>query len=148
MGSKIRILQAKRIAVASWDFLQDDLTTVINNHPYYGYAGHVDDPGTPSGEDLNFGAPAEIYWVPANPYLATNMVNEFYTPYLAEVTDKDSKLLTCFVRLSPLDIMNLDFNKSIAIDGQLWRLNKIIDYDAVRDGVTKVEVLKVIRLSY
>ena len=147
-ASKIRILQAKRIAVANWNVLQDDLATVIGTTGFYGYAGHVDDPDTPQGADLNFGAPNEIYWTPANPYLATNLVNEFYTPYLAEITDKDSKLLIGFFRLSPLDIMNIDFNKSIAVDGQLWRLNKVIDYDPIEEGVTKVELLKVINLSY
>lgn len=147
-GSKIRILQAKRIAVSNWDFLQDDLSTVINNSSYYGYAGHVDDPGTPSGADLNFGAPAEIYWVPANPYLPTTIYAQFYSPYIAEIADKDSKLLTAYFRLSPMDILNLDFGKSIFIDGQLWRLARVMDYNGVREDVTKVQALKVINLSY
>ncbi len=108
----------------------------------------MDDPDTPQGADLNFGAPAEIYWEPANPYLPINLFAEFYSPYMAEITDKDSKLLTCYVYLNPVEILNLDFSKSILIDGQLWRLNKIIDYNAVQDEVTKAEMLKVIWLSY
>lgn len=147
ISSKIRILQAKRIAVTSWNVLQDDLTTVINNTAYYGYAGHVDDPSTPS-EDLNFGTPAEIYWTPANPYLATNLVSQFYTPYLAEITDKDSKLLKCYVYLTPIEMNNLDFSRSILIDGQLWRLQKVEDYNAVEEDVCKVSLLKVINMSY
>lgn len=145
--SKIRILQAKRIAVNSWDVL-DDVGVTINSSTWYGYAGHVDDPGTPQGADLNFGAPAEIYWVPANPYTAPNLFNAFYSAYMAEITDKDSKLLTCFVKLSPIEVLNLDFSKAVLIDGQLWRLNKVVDFDAVDERPTKVELLKVINLSY
>lgn len=147
-GSKIRILQAKRIAVTSWNVLQDDLTTPINNTAFYGYAGHVDDPSTPQGADLNFGVPAEIYWVPANPYIPVTIYAQFYSPYMAEITDKDSKMLTCYVRLSPMDILNLDFGRSVFIDGQLWRLAKVMDYNGVREDVTKVQLLKVINLSY
>jgi hypothetical protein len=36
----------------------------------------------------------------------------------------------------------------IYIDGTLWRLNKIIDYDPIEMDVTKVELLKLIELSY
>lgn len=148
IASKIRILQTKRIAVGSWNVLQDDLTTVINNTAYYGYAGHINDPELPQGADLNFGAPAEIYWTPANPYKPLTIYSYYYSPYLAEITDKDSKLLTAYFRLSPVDILNLDFAKSIVIDGQLWRINRIVDYNAAFEDVTKAELLKVIALSY
>lgn len=146
--SKIRILQAKRIAVASWGVLQEDLTTLVNNTTYYGYAGHVDDPNTPQNADLNFGAPAGLFWSPTNPYTAPNVFNAFYSAYMAEITDKDSKLLTCYLMLSPIDILNLNFARAVQIDGQLFRLNRVIDYDAVIDEPTKTELLKVINLSY
>jgi len=146
--SKIRILQAKRMPAAAWNLLDDDLATVLSSSVYYGYAGHVDDPGTPQGADLNFGAPAEIYWVPANPYTAPNLFNVCYSAYMAEITNKDSKLLTCYVRLSQVDIYALNFARAIRIDGQLWRLNRAIDYNAAQEDVTKVELLKVINLSY
>lgn len=145
-SSKIRILQAKVPTVGSWNIL--DGATVKTTRTDYGYAGHVDNPVNPTGADLNFGAPAEIFWTPPVAYTAPNLVNAFYSAYMAEITDKDSKLLTCFVRLSVVDIYNLDWTRPKIIDGQLWRLNKIIDYDAIEEGVTKVELLKIINLSY
>jgi hypothetical protein len=43
-----------------------------------------------------------------------------------------------------LDIAKLDFSKPVFIDGVLWRINKIIDYDASSNELTKVELLKVV----
>jgi hypothetical protein len=76
------------------------------------------------------------------------LFNGFWSEYVAEITDKDSKLLTGFFNLNDVDILNLDFSKLIYIDGTLWRLNKIIDYDPIEMDVTKVELLKLIELSY
>lgn len=147
MSSRIRILQAKRKTCTLWSIV-DDTGNVLASTSLYGYAGHVDDPNTPQGADLNFGAPAEIYWKPANPYTAPNMFSLFHSAYMEEISDKDSKLLTCYVHLTPIDVYTLNFSKAIVIDGQLWRLNKAVDFDAKEDGVTKCEFLKVINLSY
>lgn len=148
MGTKIRILQAKRVpAITYW--IKDDLGNVLITTSYYGYAGHVDDPLTPSGADLNWGAPREIYWQPIySQYVAPGLFAAFYSAYMAEITDKDSKLLTCYVRLTPIDIYQLSFKRAVNIDGQLFRLNKIADYDAVEDGTSKTELLKVINIEY
>ena len=63
---------------------------------------------------------------------------------MSEITDKDSKLLTCQVLLDTLDIQNLDFAKYIYIDNVLFRLNRIEDFNPVQNKLTKVELLKVI----
>ena len=81
-------------------------------------------------------------------YPSANLFNGYWSEYVAEITDKDSKLLTGFFRLNDVDILNLDFSKLIYIDGALWRLNKVIDYNPIEQDVTKVELLKVIELSY
>jgi hypothetical protein len=65
-----------------------------------------------------------------------------------EIIDKDSKLLTATFRLNEQDINQLDFSKLIYIDGILYRLSKIIDYNASERDVCKVELLKVMQLTY
>lgn len=146
MDSVIRILQVKKITgVTSWKI--ENGTSNIWNDTYYGYGGHLDDPDAPAA-DLNFGVPKEINFTLVTAYPSANLFNGYWSDYVAEISDKDSKLLTCNVRLTDLDIYNLDFSKPIWIDGSLWRLNKISDYNPMNEDTTKCEFLKVIEKTY
>jgi len=144
MDSVIRILQAKKVTGrASWK-----LTHPSGHDTYtaYGYAGHVNDPINPT-DDINWGSPKQLFFTTSS-YTAANLFNGYWSEYIAEITDKDSKLLTCSLKLNEIDIYNLDFSKLIYIDGSLWRLNKVLDYNPMDFNVTKVELLKVIELTY
>lgn len=112
----------------------------------YGYAGHLNDPTTPTS-DINFGVPKEILF-PMTNYPTTNLYTAFWTDYLGEITGKDSKLLTCYLYLTIEDIFNLDFAKLIYLNGGLWRLNKIVDFNPNVYQTTKVELLKVLETTY
>jgi hypothetical protein len=145
MDSVIRILQAKKVTGMSTWAIKNGATTLAS-YTAYGYAGHVDDPLNPT-DDINWGAPKELFFTTAS-YTAANLFNGYWSEYIAEITDKDSKLLTCSLKLNEVDIYNLDFSKLIYIDGSLWRLNKVLDYNPMDFNVTKVELLKVIELTY
>lgn len=67
---------------------------------------------------------------------------------MAEITDKDSKMLIANFYLTPKDIFELDFSKYIFVDGVLFRLNKITDYNASVPSDCQVELLKVINTTY
>jgi hypothetical protein len=148
MDSNIRIMQVKRVGVGStWRIGEPTETPGTYNNigtalSVYGYAGHFDDPVNPA-IDINFGAASEIFFTP-NSYPTNNLFNTYWSGYIAEIADKDSKLLTCHVYLTELDIAQLDFSKPVFIDGSLWRINKIMDFDASAGELTKVELLKVI----
>ena len=144
--SNIRIMQTKKVTgVASWDILDD--TTVLDSLTTYGYAGHLDDPDAPAN-DLNFGAPEELFFILAGGDLSANQFNLYWSSYMAEITDKDSKLLTGTFRLKPSDIYTLDFSKFIHLDGNIYRLNKIEDYNMSKPDECKAELLKVNYLLY
>lgn len=145
MDSVIRILQAKKVTGRATWAIKNGATTVAS-YTAYGYAGHVDDPFNPQA-DINWGATKEIYYN-ASAVTAANLFAGYWSEYIAEITDKDSKLLTCSVKLNEIDIYNLDFSKLIYIDGSLWRLNKVLDYNPIDFNTTKVELLKVIELTY
>ena len=113
----------------------------------YGYAGHLDDPELPT-VDLNFGVPNEFYFTLLNPYPTANLFNSWWDEYLAEIINKDSKLLSCYLYLTVQDIYSLDFAQLIYIDGALWRLNKVIDFNPSIPKTTKCELLRVIELFY
>jgi hypothetical protein len=142
----VRLMQIKKITgVASWNILNG--ATNLGSNTVYLYAGHFDDPDAPNA-DLNFGATKELYFDLVAGNLSNNLFNVYYSPYLSEVTDKDSRLLSGNFKLTQLDIFNLDFAKFIYIDGGLYRLSKVIDYTAETNDVTKVELLRVINKTY
>ena len=113
----------------------------------YGYAGHLDDPLEPT-IDINFGVPNEFYFTLFNPYPTANLFNSWWDEYLAEIINKDSKLLSCYLYLTIQDIYSLDFSQLIYIDGALWRLNKVLDFNPSIPQTTKCELLRVIELFY
>jgi hypothetical protein len=145
MDSVIRIMQVKKkTSVASWSIM--NAATVLSSQTTYGYAGHLDDPNTPNN-DINFGVPKELSFTPTT-YPTTNLFNAYHSNYIAEITDKNSKLLTCSALLNTLDILNLDFSKYIWIDGVLFRLNKVDGFNPMEYNTTKISLLKVIETTY
>jgi hypothetical protein len=145
MDSIIRIMQTKKITgVGSWNIMNG--ATNLASYTSYGYAGHLDDPINPNN-DINFGAPKELQFSP-NRYPSTNVFNAYHSPYIAEITSKDSKLLTCFGLLDIIDIFNLDFSKYVFIDGVLFRLNKVENFNPMEYDTTKLSFLKVIETQY
>jgi hypothetical protein len=139
-------MQAKKITGVTSYNVKNGSTTLVSLTTY-GYAGHLDDPNNP-GADLNFGVPNELYFELNTDYPTANLFNAYWSEYVAEITDKDSKLLTAFVYLKAKDIYSLDFSKLIMIDGALWRLNNVQDFNPMDVDTTKAEFLKVIELTY
>lgn len=146
VDSVIRILQTKKIlGVSPWAI--KDGTTTLRTTTSYGYAGHFDDPDAPTN-DINFGVLNELFFTLVGGDLTQTAFNVYWSAYMAEITDKDSKLLTASFYLKPIDILNLNFANYIYVDGNLWRLNKIEDYNASQPSLCTVELLKVINQQY
>ena len=143
MDHNIRIVQLKKKTCTAYVILNN--LTVLDSPTSYLYCGHVDDPVTPTN-DICFGAPSVLQFTPTGDYPATNVYNTFHSGYLSEITDKDSKLVVAYAYLNTVDIMNLDFSKLIYVDGVLFRLNKINEYNPTDLGVTQIQLLKVINL--
>lgn len=138
----IRILQTKKITgVASWNILNSAGVT-ISTQTAYMYAGHLNDPDVPA-DDLNFGVPKELFFTLTDGDLTVNQFNVYWSEYMADITDKDSKLLVAHFYLTPKDIFNLSFANYIQVDGVTFRLNKISEYNTYEPGDCKVELLKV-----
>ena len=145
VDSNIRILMAKKMSCSTWNIRNGKTPSSPNLGAAlttYGYAGHFDDPVNPT-KDINFGAAEEIYFDP-NSYPSTNLFNDYWSEYIAEIADKDSKILSCYVHLTPLDIAQLDFSNAILIDGVRFRLNRIEDFDYNNNELVRVELLKII----
>jgi len=117
----------------------------------YPYAGHLTHPLAPS-QDINFGIPQELYYT-ANAYTGTllytnnNLYNQFHKRHIEEITNKDAKVLTAFFDLTAWDIEKLDFRDQILIDNSYWRMNRVMDYNPFKSGLTKVELIKVFEVE-
>lgn len=147
----IRIMQAQKFTgVSSWHIRKEGAGNISPTLTSYGYAGHLyfgtGALSTPT-IDINFGAPKELQFAPTT-YPSDNLFNTYYAPYMAEITSKDSRLLTAYFKLNDLDIFNLDFAKFVYIDGGLYRLIKVYDYTPESNEVTKVDLLRVINKTY
>lgn len=146
VDSVLRILQTKKITgVTSWDIV--DGASVLGSYTYYGYAGHLDDPDAPAN-DINFGVPEELFFALATGALNVNQFNVYWSAYMAEITDKDSKLLKCTAYLYSKDIYQINFATLIYIDGSLFRINSIKDFNATKEDTCQVELLKIINRIY
>jgi hypothetical protein len=143
VDSNIRLLQAKTVTgVTSWN-----VTGIVSGLTEYPYAGHYNDPDAPSN-DIQFGVPKELFFTLVSGDVTVQQFNVYWSSYMAEITDKDSRLMRCKMHLTPADIATLRFEKQIWIDGALWKLNKITDYNMSEADICEVSLLKTIELIY
>lgn len=120
-----------------WSHIASSGTTLRTN---YAYAGHLDDVANPTF-DLSFGVPREVNYTPTR-YTANNLYNKYWRDYIEQIADKDSKLFVGYFYLNEFDIQALDFRDSFYFENEVWRLNKIIDYDRINNQTTKCEFIK------
>ena len=119
-------------------------TPTGTSYTYYPQALHLDDAQQPT-MDLLFGIPNQVGWIFNNPaqYTTNNLYNKYWSQYISEITDKDSKIVKMWLYLTPQDIRDLDFSVKYFINNSYYRLNKIENYNPINAQVTKCEFLKI-----
>jgi hypothetical protein len=122
----------------SYDIIESGVTGTYGVTTYPAIT-HFDDALTPSF-DINFGT-CDFYYY--NPQTLTN--NTLYNMYWRRTINQinDGKMLTAFFYLKENDIHSLKLNDKIRIDNSWWNINRVIDYNANTDGLTKVELISV-----
>jgi hypothetical protein len=78
-------------------------------------------------------------------YPSLNLFNLYHAKFVNELTSIDSKLLNLYMRLTNKDINELDFSRLKKINGVLYRLNFVKDFDSDAFESTEVELLKYLR---
>jgi hypothetical protein len=130
-------------AIASgWTF-QNAAQTSPTNPTTYPLVHHFNSISAPTF-DLNFMLVDEVFYV-ATVATTVNAFSEYYFDMINEIVSPESKLVELFVYLTPEDIKNLSFKRLKMIDGALFRLNKVVDFDSDIAATTKVELIKVLR---
>ncbi len=120
----------------SYDIIDGGLTGTYGVTTYPAIT-HFDNALTPSF-DINFGT-CDFYYY--NPQTLTN--NTLYNLYWRRTINQinEGKMLTAFFKLTENDIHGLKLSDKIRIDNSWWNINRVIDYNANTEGLTKVELI-------
>lgn len=125
--AKPRILYYGGLKYTGSNFtIHSNLTNTNNLYTNYGYAGHVDDPVNPN-YDLNWATSQEIYYTIGGqtPITINNLYKRYWEKYIKEITDKDSKIIDCYMYFNNVELQNLSFRNLYKIDRQYYRLYKV-----------------------
>lgn len=109
---------------------------------FYPYVGHLDNPFDPSF-DFNWGVPDLVYW-DIGTYTANNLYL-YHDTFLKEILSRYGKQLSCYAMLKSNDINSLDFRNLINIDGVVYRLIKISDFDSNKNTSTQIELIRILK---
>lgn len=108
----------------------------------YPYVGFVDNHLNPT-IDLSFDNPYKLYWnLPAQTFTNNNLYNIYWDSFMKEITDKNSKMVTCYVTLTDRDIEIFSFRNIVFIIDSYYIVNKLMDYNPLTKAPCKVELLK------
>jgi hypothetical protein len=142
--SKLRLLVAGGlspvIGTNYFHYLDDNGTK--HYFDSYAYVGHYDNVLAPTF-DVNFTTPIQLYYKTEiqTTQTSNNIYNVYHKKGIEEITNKDSKLVTFYVKLTDVEVNKLSFRNSYFIDKQFYRLYEI-DFDANSQEPAKLTFLK------
>jgi hypothetical protein len=122
----------------AWDLISSGVAGTFNIDTYPAIT-HFDDANTPTF-DLNFGTCDYYYYNPAT-LTNNNLWNLYWRRTINQINV--GKMLTAYFKLDERDIHSLKLNDKIRINNSWWNINKVIDYNANLNQLTKVELISV-----
>ena len=135
--------------VASGRYWFEDENGAIQTETDYGLASHLQ--ATPADfdttRDLHFGntySPGHYNYHQAqfNGQVKSTAFNDYWSFYVNELYDVDSRLVTLNIFLTPSEIPQISLNDKIFIDGHYYRINKIKGANVTREDSVEVELIK------
>jgi len=134
------IVQLGGLRAGDWTHRAEDGSP--SSESSYPYVGHLDSLDSPSF-DFNFGVPDYVFW--ATSTYTTNNLYMYHERFIKELVSRFGKQLTCSAMLAPEHINSLDFRNLINIDGVVYRLQKVSDYDSGKNTSTQIELIRIIQ---
>lgn len=94
-------------------------------------------------KSLDFGTPAEVDIPDVIFHVDSSIYKQYWSRYITDRYDNDSKVMTCKVNLSGMQVDESLFQSFYFFDGALWALNKIINHSLTTWDETECEFVKV-----
>jgi hypothetical protein len=106
----------------------------------YPMVSHFDDHFNPNF-DINFAPCDYYYYTPIFALTNNNLFNLYWRRTIGQINS--GKMLTAYFDLRENDIQKLKLSDKIRIDNSWWHINKVVDYNANKEQLTKVELISV-----
>ena len=71
----------------------------------------------------------------------------FWSNYINSLYNAETQVMTAWFNLSLNDVLTYKFKDFVSINGRLWHVNKIIDFDLSGETLTKCELVEVHNMS-
>lgn len=94
---------------------------------------------------LDFSKPQQLYYsaTDADYPKDSTIYNRFWRDYMHERLSSDTRVMTCYVWITPAEFATWKFNTFVKIENTLWHVNKIENFDALKQQSTKVQLVRV-----
>ena len=71
------------------------------------------------------------------------LFSRFWSRYVNDIYDPNTKVMTAYFKLDSADMSSFSFKDFVFIDGQIWHVNDIVDWDPCSTDTTKVTLVQV-----
>ena len=97
--------------------------------------------------DLGYPQSNYAKWSTSTYPSSATIYSNYWKSYIADLYDVNTRILKCYVYLSPIDMTKFSFKNFVKIGDTLWHPNQIIDYNPLSNNPVQVELIKVNDIS-
>ena len=127
----------------AWVFRNTDNPASQENLTTYPCIHHFDNWQDPTF-DLNFQLVSEVYYS-TSVVTTVNSYSEYYSDFINELVSPVGTRVNLWVKYTQNDIKNLSFAKLKMINGALFRLNIVKEFDNDKAESTNIELIKLVK---
>ena len=97
--------------------------------------------------DLGYPQSNYAKWSTSTYPSSATIYSNYWKSYIADLYDVNTRILKCYVYLSPTEMTKFSFKNFVKIGDTLWHPNQIIDYNPLSKNPVQVELIKVNDIS-
>lgn len=97
--------------------------------------------------DLGYPQSNYAKWSTSTYPSSATIYSNYWKSYIADLYDVNTRILRCYVYLSPTEMTKFSFKDFVKIGDTLWHPNQIIDYNPLSNNPVQVELIKVNDIS-
>jgi len=125
-------------------------STNYSSMPYAGESYKINQQDTSSAYTLCYDLDISVNDVwqlyakyrPQTTVTTNNLYNLYWSTYINSIINKDSRMVTLYLKLDINDLYDFQFADKVFIDGTYYRVHKIYNFNPNGSSLTKVELLK------